>query len=466
MKTPEQELADLGYQQELKRSMGLWQLTAYGLNYMIPIAPAMIFGFVLIDSGGTVALPYLLAGIAMAFTAISYSIMVKKFPLAGSLYNYISRGWHPHLGFFAGWLLLLDYIFIPTLTAMSASLYAQHLFPHVPYALWLLVFSVSMGLLNLLGIQFMAIAGVWLLLLGELVIFVGFAVWSYTVSAKGVGVGTLWSLEPFRFTSIATLASATSLAVQSYLGYDAITTLSEEANNPKRDIPRAIYLCVLIGGFTMFVTGYLAMLAIPNWQQHMHDQNWLAVTLFHVAEKTGGHWFTLFYTSGFLIAMGVFNVVATAAGARLLFSMGRDGVLPRKIFAAVNKRFQTPHWNIVVIVLLEYFIGMSAQVDSIANLVNFGALTGFMLLNLSVIWFYFIRKQDQNISPSISMLPKYFLAPLLGFIVVAWVFGGLERSTMELGFAWGALGIAYMAVKWLTSQYKSSKRSGLINHPK
>lgn len=243
----EQELEKFGYKQELKRSLNVWELTAFGINYMIPIAPAIIFGFILQISGGTVALPYALAGVAMLFTAMSYSVMVKNYPLAGSIYNYVGRGMSPHIGFLAGWVLILDYILIPTVTAMSASIYIGQFYPQVPYALWLVIFAVSMGMLNLFGVELMAKLGLWMVAIGEFVVFVAFFVWGYAVSVNHVGVGTLVSSLPFHFSSFGALATATSLCVLSYLGFDAITTLAEETHHPKRDIPKAIYGSVIIG---------------------------------------------------------------------------------------------------------------------------------------------------------------------------------------------------------------------------
>src|SRR5664280_660158 len=174
--TPEEELAKFGYKQELKRSLNVWQLTAFGLNYMIPTAPAIIFGIILTTSGGTVAIPYAVAGVAMLFTALSYGTMVQNFPLAGSIYNYVSRGLNPHVGFLAGWILILDYILIPTVTSVSAVLYIQDEL-HGPKWAWLLLFAVAMGLFNLFGVELMAKLGLWLLVIGEIVVFVGFVMW-------------------------------------------------------------------------------------------------------------------------------------------------------------------------------------------------------------------------------------------------------------------------------------------------
>ncbi|MHB1404298.1 MAG: APC family permease [Desulfitobacteriaceae bacterium] len=454
--TAEQDLAKFGYTQELKRSLSVIELTAFGINYMIPIAPAIIFGFVLQTSGGTVSLPYLLAGIAMIFTAMSYSVMVQNYPLAGSIYNYVSRGWNPHIGFLAGWVLILDYILIPTVTSMSASIYVMQFFPQVPYWGWLLIFAVSMGLLNLFGVELMAKLGLWMVVIGEFVVFIGFAVWAYAVQVNGVGTGTLFSTMPFQFSSMGALATATSVSVLSYLGFDAITTLAEETNNPKRDVPRAIYASVIIGMITMFVTGYLAMLAIPNWQELISQPGWAETALFQVAVLTGGRWFSIFYTVGFVLAMAVFNIVATAAGARLLYGMGRDDMIPKAIFAKINKRWQTPHWNIVLIVVLEYVLGIALTVDKITNLINYGALGGFAALNVGVIWLYYVKKKGNaplklgekpNWTPTGGHFPRYFLAPLAGFLIVAWVFSSMDRTALIVGTTWLVIGIIFEAVK-------------------
>jgi putrescine importer len=431
--TPEKELASFGYKQELDRSLGVWELTAFGLNYMIPIAPAIIFGFILKSSGGSVALPYLLALFGMSFTALSYAILLHQFPIAGSLYSYVSRSISKRVGFVAGWVLLLDYLLIPTVTAMSASIYLHQLIPSVPYVAALVFFTFGTGCFNLFGIHLMAKLGLWLLLIGEIVIFVGFVVWGYAVHG-GLGVGHLFSAEPFKFSGISALATSTSIAVMSYLGFDAITTLSEEAKNPKLDIPRAIFFSVVIGGITMFLTGYIAMLTLPHWQQFQNNDAWLNTTLFYVAKITGGRWFEIFYTSGFLLAMLVFNVVATAAGSRILFGMGRDRVLPHSIFGAINKKWKTPHWNILLIVIFQFLLGLTFTVASIAELVNYGALLGFILLNIAVIWLFYIKRQSRE------HYLKHLFSPLCGVIVLTWVFLSMQTVTLVVGTIWLTIG--------------------------
>jgi len=450
------QLEKMGYQQELKRAMNVWELTAFGINYMIPIAPAIIFGFILQTSGGTVAIPYFLAGIGMLFTAGSYAVMVRNYPLAGSLYSYVSRGIQAHVGFMSGWVLMLDYVFIPTVTSASAAIYIGTFVPGVPYEVWLVLFAVVMGMLNIFGVELLAKLGIWMLFIGEAVVFAGFFVWAYAVGVHHVGVGTVLSTMPFKFTSWSAVMGATSLAVLSYTGFDAITTLAEESHNPKRDIPKAIYWAVGIGMLTMVLTGYFGMLPIPDWRQHISNVTWASTTLMQVSRITGGPGFAAFYAAGYLLAMAVFNVVATAAGARLLYGMGRDGMLPKQVFAAIGKRWKTPHWNIVIIVAIEFILGSVMNVANISSLINYGALAGFAMLNLSVIWLYYVRRkgvgperlgEPANWRPQARDWVRLFLMPGLGFIVLAWVFSSLDRVALTVGTAWLILGLVYTAIK-------------------
>lgn len=235
------------------------------------------------------------------------------------------------------------------------------------------------------------------------------------------------------------LALATSIALSSFLGFDAITTLAEEANHPKRDIPRAIFLTIIIGGFTLFITGYIGMLAIPNWQHLSMNPSWAGSALFYVAKLTGGKWFSVFYTLGFLLAMAVFNIVSITAGSRLLFGMGRDGVLPKKIFAAINKKWKTPHWNIILIVALEILMGSIFKVDDIAELIDFGALLGFILLNISVVWLYFVKRRGAKYS--FLYFLKYLFSPVAGILVLGWVFINMQTITIIVGSIWLLIGI-------------------------
>ncbi len=451
-------ISKFGYEQELKGSMNVLQLTAFGLNYMLPLAPAVIFGVLLSTSGGTVALPFLFAGIAMFLTAFSYAVMVRNYPLSGSVYSYVGRGWNPHLGFLAGWVITLDYVLIPTITSVSAAYLVQQYFPSVPFWILLGAFSIGIGLLNLFGVELMSKMGLWFLILGEFVVWTCILVWGKAVHFDGVGTGTLLSTLPFHFDSVTGLVAATSLAVLSFLGFDAITTLAEETHNPKRDIPKAIFWCVGIGLVTMVTCGYVATLVIPDWRSHIADENWMNTVLFQVSKMTGGDLFGLFFTAGYLSSLAIFNLVATAAGARLLYGMGRDNLLPKGIFAAINKRFNTPHFNVTFIVAVEFILGNTVDIGIISNLVNYGAFFGFAALNLSVIWLYYVKKKGEaplslahnhagSWSPTGKYHLRYFVLPFLGFAVIAYVWYGMDRLALLIGTIWLVIGITFLLIR-------------------
>ena len=265
-------------------------------------------------------------------------------------------------------------------------------------------------------------------------------------------MGTLLSTQPFQFDSVSSLAAATSLAIFSFLGFDAITTLAEETRRPKRDIPRAIYWCVGIGTLTMFACGYVAMLAIPDWRQHIGDEAWLNTTLFQVSRATGGEAFSVFFTVGYLTALGVFNVVATAAGARLLFGMGRDELLPRAVFARVNRRWRTPHWSILLICAIEFALGNFANMETLSNLVNYGAMFAFAALNISVVWLYYVRgggelADGSRLRPRGGQHLRYLLLPAVGLAIILYVWAHMDTLAQILGTVWLAAGIAYLLAK-------------------
>lgn len=432
----EQLLNEFGYKQELRRAFGVWQLTAFGLNYMIPIAPAIIFGFILQASGGTVALPFLLALVGMLFTAFGYVYFIRRYPLAGSLYSYVSRSIGQRVGFIAGWSILLDYVVIPTLTAMSASYFIHNLLPQISYEFILIIFISTTGLLNLAGSKPLARLGLSLLILGEIVIFVAFFIWAHAVTFEHVGVGHLISSIPFHYSSFSALTSAASIAMLAYLGFDAITTLAEEAKAPKKDIPKAIFLSLIIGSFTMFLTGYLGMLVIPDWQTYIHDQNWLNTTLFFVCQATGGKPLVLFYTIGFVIAMGVFNIVATQGASRLLFGMSRDGTIPLPFLRYVGKRNHVPTYGIILIIFIQLVVGSLCSLDILTEVVNFGALFGFVLLNVAVFLHILSHKSIEKKHPLI------FAIPGTGALLNFWILIHLGSVALTVGITWLCIGAA------------------------
>lgn len=460
------ELEQLGYEPKLLRTLSVWQLTSFGLTYLQPIGPAVIFGFLLMTSQGTVALPYLFAFIGMLFTIFSYSILIKEYPLAGSIYNYVKFISGPFWGFIAGWLLALDYILIPTITSVSAAIYAHQLIPSISYETWLITFVLGMGLLNLIGIRSTTFFGSVLLLIQTLIVLLGFTIWIMFIIRNAHHMQALFSMKPFHFESMKGVIQASSLAIFSFLGFDAVTTLAEEAVNPQKDIPRAMLMCTGIGFIIMFITGYLGVLIVPDWKNLITDSNWVNAALFDLAKTTGGDRFALIYTLGFISAMVITNLVGTAAATRLLYGMGRDShtVWLQRLLSDVNQRFRTPHGNILLIIALELLLGSFANQDQLAELINYGAISGFIMLNFSVIWLGYklaMRKVelklfalDQN--NKLSFIIKFFIFPLIALMIMITIFVNMKPITMMMGTIWGGMGVLYY---WRT--YKKANSSAI-----
>jgi putrescine importer len=438
------------YKQELRRGLTVTQLTAYGINWMAPFGPAVIWGFLIVQSGGTVALPYALAAVGMLLTAAAYACMVPNFPLAGSAYNYISKGWNPYLGFMVGWVLIIDYLLFPASTTVSTAYYTQAILPEVPF--WVLIggFGLFTGTLNILGVELMAKMGLWLLAITGTGLLVCFVVWSIAAGG-GIGYGTVFTLEPFKFSSFSALMGATSLSLFNYLGFDAITTLAEESNNPKKDIPIAIYLTIAAAMIMFVGIGYFGQLPLGNeWQNHVNDANWVNTALYQVSVIAAGKWFGLFYYIVYLICIAVFNVVSTVSAARLVYGMGRDDLLPRRIFGAVNKRFGTPHWNIVIVIVLIFILAAGLDLNTIALLINFGALTGFFMMNLNTIWAFIIAKNVTVMGfkqGSVMYYLRYLVVPLLGAVVIGYLWWNLSTQAHIVGAIWAVLGVIFLAIK-------------------
>ena len=423
-------------QQQLRRVLRLRHLVIIGLAYMAPLAVFDTFGIVAADTDGRVPLSYLLILVAVLFTGYSYAVMVRRHPVAGSAYSYTRRTMHPALGFMVGWLASLDYLFLPMINALLSAIYMGAAFPEVPAWVWILgTIVVSTGA-NLLGVRIASslnyiIVGIQLIVA---VAFFVFLVRSIASGADGAG----FTLAPFDASTVgfATIAGGASILALSFLGFDAVTTLAEESVAPKRDIPRAIFIIVACAG-VFFVTITFAMqLAFPD------------VTLLEdivgaspeIAKHIGGAGFQAFFLGGYMFAVLGCGLTQQLSAARLLFAMGRDGVLPRRLFSVVSERTGVPWVNVLIvgaIALVAVFIDLGEA----ASLINFGAFVAFTFVCLSVIahFFRFERRRDA------AAWLLYVVIPAIGAIINASLFMSLDSLAFLVGGAWGVLGLVWLA---------------------
>ena len=436
-------LQDFGYKEQLHRALTTWDLIIYGMIFMLPIAPYAVFGLVWEASKGMVPLAYLVGLVGMFFTALSYAAMSRAFPLAGSVYTYAQRGLHETAGFFSGWLILLDYILVPSLLYLFSAVALRPIFPAVPAWVWLTGFISFNAIVNLLGIEFTARVNKYMLVmeLSTLALFVGLGLYALY---HGVGAGGL-TLKPIynpQVFSWSTVAGATSIAVLSFLGFDGISTLSEESRGNLNAIGRAtVWSLLLVGAMFMLQTWIAADLA-----QGMRFSS-PDTAFYEVAERAGGVWLRLITILAIVIAQAIANAMAAqAAVSRILFAMARDGKLPA-ILAKVHPRYQTPYVSTLAVAVVSLLVGLffAARVDDLTQVVNFGALSGFVLLHLSVINHYLLRGRSGD-------WLRHFIFPLTGLGIILYVLYEMDRAAKILGACWIGIGIVYYAAFALRSK--------------
>ncbi|WP_230657556.1 APC family permease [Psychrobacter sp. I-STPA10] len=434
-------LESFGYQQELSRTLELKDLVIYGFIFIVPIAPFGIFGHVMDASGGMIVTAYLIGLIGMLFTAISYSQMAKEFPIAGSVYSYVSKGTNSFIGFVAGWIMLLDYILIPALLYVVGALAIHDIFPALSPLLLIIAFVIFNTYINIRGISFTAVFNRWMLVV-ELIVLAIFLVVGVIAISNHVN-GAVFSIAPVydadKF-SLALIVSAVPVAVLSFLGFDGISTLAEEAKGGGRAVSKAIFLVLFIIGGLFIVQTWVAALIQPNPEEFAN----LDTAFYETARIAGGDWLAVLTAAITAIAWGVADsLVAQIATARILYSMGRDRLLPNAL-SRVHARYKTPYISTLLVAMVSIVVGVGFMnhLALLTSIVTIGALTAFMILNLSTIYYFVYKKKSYNIF-------VHILSPLIGLAVVGYIWSGFETYTILIGAVWAmiGLGIYYIAQK-------------------
>lgn len=434
-------------QPRLARVLSRRDLIVYGLVILTPTAPYPVYGVIQQTSGGHATLCYLVAMVAMLFTAASYARMSVAFPMAGSTYTYVQRGIGPEAGFIAGWAMMLDYFLIPLLSVVYAALTMARLFPQVPYLAWVLLFTVAITCVNLRGIRYTMRANTVLITILSTAAVL-FAVLAIRTIVDTRGWSALWSPEsifnPSTF-SLRTLMLGAGISALSYIGFDAVTTLAEDAREPGRDMGFATITVCLVQTGICVVTVYLASIVWPDFRTFPEAET----AILDLGRRIGGQAFFLWLTFVLLVA-GLASAMTGQAGAsRLLLGMGRDGVIPRKLFGTIDAVHSSPTRGILFMAAITLLGSLLAQFQLIVELLNFGAFAGFILVNLSVIGHYFFREKQKAIW-------KNLIAPALGALVCAYLWLSLSPNAKFAGAIWMSLGIVYLA--FLTRGFRVAPR--------
>jgi len=429
-------------QPRLIRALGLKELVLYGIVLIQPTAPMPVYGAVCREAKGHVVTTILIGMVAMLLTAISYGRMARVYPSAGSAYTYVGRELHPALGYLTGWAMVFDYILNPMICVIWCSKAAMNFAPQVPFAAWAVFFAALFTLLNLWGIK-ASMRTNQVMATGLGIVIVLFFLAAVRTLWNSSDLTTACFLRPFydpETFSWRTVSMGTSTAILTYIGFDAISTLSEEAHNPRRNILLATVLTCLVTGILAAAQVYAAQLIWPGYDDFPD-----ADTAFvHIAGKAGGP--ALFFTVN--LALLVANIGSGAgchlAAGRLLYGMGRDNAIPRRFFGALDRRTHIPRNNILLVGGLAMAGAFLLTFELGANLLVFGAFIGFMGVNVAAFMRYFVRSEERTL--------RDFAPPLLGFLICLYICWSQENLVKLVGAAWLLTGFLYGA--WKTNWFR------------
>lgn len=412
-----------------RKSMGLSALVLFGLAYMVPLAVFTTYGLVTQMTKGHLPTAYLLTLAAMLLTAYSYGRMVQAHPYSGSVYTYTRKAFGTHIGFMAGWTLLLDYIFLPLLSYLLIGIYMSEYFPAIHAWVWVAGSIALVTFLNLIGIESITRVN-WILVVVQLVfivVFVGLSINNLAGQSAPVSLLAPFHHEGFSVPLIMTGAAVLCL---SFLGFDAVSTMAEETSNPTFRIPLAIMAVSLIGGLLFLVVSYCAQMVFPEWGAFA-DPDSASVD---VMRRVGGELLVTAFTATYVAGCFASAMVSQASVSRVLFAMGRDGALPGVFGQLVTKK-RVPAAAIMLVSLLS-LIALVITLDTVANMISFGALFAFSAVNLAVVKHYLV---DQKLRGTRNYL-LYGAIPGLGFLSTLWLWSSLSSLSFTIGLCWMAVG--------------------------
>lgn len=428
---------------KLRRTLRLRDLILYGIIVIQPVAPMSVFGVLSERGHGHVVTAILIAMVAMLFTGISYGRMARAYPSAGSAFTYVACEIHPICGYITGWSMVMDYILNPLICTIWCAQQAHDFAPGVPVAIWKILFAAAFTWLNLRGVKTSARLNTGLAVAMGAVIVVFFVAAARVIFGAPHADAAFYTrpfYDPTTF-SFSGLFGCTSIAVLTYIGFDGISTLSEETENPKRNILLATVSTCLIIGLLSAVEVYAAQLLWPAAQAFPN----VDTAFVWVAARA---WAPLFGIFGVTLLVANFGsgLGAHLGAARLLYGMGRSGALPRSFFGAVDARHQIPRNNVLVIGAIVLLGAFALSYDLGAEMLNFGALIAFMGVNAAALLRYFVRSPEKRLT--------YLVPPVVGFLICLGLWLNLSRPALLAGSAWMLAGIAFGF--WVTKGFQKT----------
>jgi amino acid transporter len=427
----------------LKRSLNRWDLVVYGVVLIQLTAPMPVYGVLSARADGHVVTTILLAMVGMAFTAISYGRMAEVYPSAGSAFTYVSRELSPILGYITGWGMLIDYILNPLIMVVWCSRAAMAFVPEVPYAMWAVAFGTAFTVVNLVGVKGSARINSGLAaLMGAVVVVFLVCASRYIL---GIRYGSpAYFLRPFYEPAtfrLGDVLGGTSIAVLTYIGFDGISTLAEEVEDPRHSILFATVGSCLVIGVLSAIEVYAAQLVWPV-SQPFRDVD---TAFLEIAVRVGGTWLFLVMSLTLLAASFGSGVGSQLGAARLLYGMGRSNALPARFFGAVDRKHRVPRNNVLLVGLIALAGAFLVSYTLGAEILNFGALTAYMGVNAAALTRFYFRAQRRRL--------RNLMPPLLGLAICFLLWLSLDRLAKIVGIAWMLLGLSLGA--WRTRGFRS-----------
>lgn len=435
---------------KLQKTLGLWHIIIIGLAYIQPMTLFDTFGLVSEESHYHVPTSYIIALVAILFTSISYGHMIRRYPSSGSAYTYAQKSIHPNVGFMVGWSSWLDYLLSPMVNIILAVIYLEALFPDVNHWVWVIGLTAFMTAVNLRGARFVANFN-GLIVFVQLGVIAYFTWMVYSLLAGGVNAdGTLinapyqlWSLEPFwnEMTQLGALITGATLLCFSFTGFDSLSSLAEETKDTEKTLPKAIFLTALIAGIIFIISTYFMQIYFPNDPKTYFED--VAATQPDILQAVGGVAFKTVVLYFAIVTVMASGISAHAGVSRLMYVMGRDGVINKKIFGHISPKSFTPSYNILIVGAVALTAGFM-DLDIVISMISFGALTAFTFVNLSVISRYALRDgRTKNFKDILS----FVIIPMLGFLSIFAMWLEIEETALKYGLWWAMFGILYLGYK-------------------
>ncbi|MGO4806895.1 APC family permease [Arthrobacter sp. 2MCAF15] len=424
-----------GQPPSLKRTLGLPSLIAFGLTSMGILSVVAVYGSGTQISDGHLPAAYVLAVLAMLFTAHSYGRMARHVPVTGGAYAYTARAFGAPVGFFVGWAMMLDYLFLPMVNFLIFGLYFNSLFTGVPPQLAVLGCLAVVGFFSVIGVTWVKKMNFVVVIASVLVILV-FLVLAVANAPQLSPESVLRPLTPGN-GGFAPLMAAAAIVAFAFLGFDGVSTLSEEARNPKRDVPRGILFATLLAGVGYVLFSVAGSLIVPNW----HSLGNLDAAGTELMQKAGGDVLMVVFVLVNLTGLVLCGTAAQMSVSRVIFAMGRDRILPGT-FASLHPRFRTPFIAALVVSAFS-LVALFITLDQAVYMINFGALLAFAMVNLATIkvLFFDLRKRGR-----IGVL-RHLVMPVIGFAFIAWLWTSLAWFTFALGGVWLLIGLVIFLVR-------------------